>query len=183
VRTNRFIVASLVVLLLALASADALLLRRNRQLQSMLNSSLFPQVGERVPPLYGFDIERHQVSITYPTGSRPALLLAFTASCAFCEENWPGWNKLRALSGRLGVRVFALSVGAYPSGKYVLEHSLAGVPFVAEVDPASVKAYHLLMAPTTLLISPPGIVKWAWAGVLQQRNLKQAESALQRLAR
>ena len=182
-RLNKFIAALLVALLLVLASADVLLFRRYRQLQSMLNSSLFARVGERVPPLRGFDIERHQVSIAYPAGSRPTLLLAFTASCAFCEQNWPAWDKLRALSGRLGVRVVALSVGSYPSGKYVLEHSLAGVPFVAEVDPASVRAYHLLMAPATLLISPPGIVKWVWAGALQQRNLQQAESALQEIAR
>ena len=88
-----------------LLAANIALIHQNSQLKSQL--SLPPPLmeasaGTQVPDLRGVDLEGKPVEVLYGKDSRKVLVLVFSPTCPFCDQNWPKWQQVISSLDPLG---------------------------------------------------------------------------------
>lgn len=117
-------------------------------------------VGRKAPVVKGVNPSGQSVTLE-PTGVVPTVFYYFSASCKWCEENWPN---IRALNLRAGTsyRLVALS-------KDVIEPSyLAGreldLTVIGRIDEQTRSAFGFRGTPHTVVTSSDGIITHDWPG-------------------
>jgi hypothetical protein len=179
VKWNIALAACCVVLL----GVNIALVRQNRQLKAQ--ASLPPpamqvSAGTKVPNLKGFDLSGKPVEVAYGQDSRKVLVLVYSPTCHFCDENWPRWWDLMSALDRNAVRPVAVDVTSSSTSVFLAEHRLKDVPMMNQVDPSARINYHFQLTPQTILIDQAGKVEKVWSGVLDNsavEELKQRTGA------
>lgn len=149
---------------------DAALVLQNRTLKRELRSggtSLAPPLGATVPGISGVDLAGHPVTLT-PSSGKSLLLFVFSPDCAVCDQTWPKWEVLLPkIDTRRFSAVFASS-GPGLTRAFASEHGISGYPVLRAVDPATVIALNLRLAPKVLEFTPQGKLHAAWVGGLDR---------------
>lgn len=174
---NVVISACCVVLL----AANIALIHQNQQLKSQLAlppPTLETPPGTHVPDLRGQDLSGQPLEVLYGKDSRKVLILVFSPTCPFCDENWPKWERVLSALDRSAVRSVAVDVTAKADAIFISQHHLAGLPVFIQVDPRAVVDYRFHLTPQTILIDPDGKVERVWTGVLNDAAVAELHSLL-----
>jgi peroxiredoxin len=166
------------VLLLALNIA---LVFQNRELKSRLSMPppvLQATAGSQMPDLKGFDPDGKPVEVRYGTDPRQVLVLVFSPTCPFCEQNWPKWTAvIKSLDGSL-VRPVGVDVTSTTTDIFDSQHAMGEMPVIAEVDPVARVDYRFQLTPQTILLDATGKVEKVWSGVLNDAAVAELKQRL-----
>jgi hypothetical protein len=152
------------------------LIRQNRELKAQLSQpppTLEIARGSQVPDLRGFDELGRPVEVLYGKEPRKTLLLVYSPTCGFCEQNWPKWSAIVPTLDRTTVRPVLVDVTATSNQAFLAAHHLADVPIFVQVDPRVVLGYRLQLTPQTILVDSSGKVERVWTGVLNDSNTSE----------
>jgi hypothetical protein len=182
IRLSKPLAGLFLLLICGLLGADALLLRRCRDLAARPGAaSAFTAVGMTVPPLDGVTVGGRPVRVDYSAEPRSTLLLVFSTECHFCEQNWPQWEALAARIDRREYRLVYANLSHSLTSEYIERRRLSADIVLAQVDPNSVIAYGLGPTPAALLVGPDGRVQKAWYGALKDAGLEAMQQTLETL--
>jgi peroxiredoxin len=162
-----------------LLAANIALLRQNRQLKAQLSlptPTLEAAAGTQMPDLKGFDPEGKSVEVEYGKDPRKVLVLVFSPTCPFCDQNWPKWEQVISSLDRSVVRPVGVDVTATATAPFLSQHQLTGLPVFLKVDPRVMVNYRFQLTPQTILVDHTGKVEKVWSGVLNDSavaDLKQ----------
>jgi peroxiredoxin len=157
-----------------LLSVNIALVHQNSQLKARLAlppPELEATVGAQVPNLRGMDLEGNPAEVLYGKDSRKVLVLVFSPTCPFCDQNWSRWQQVISSLDRSSVRPVAVDVTSTTTAGFVAQHQLASLPVFLKVDPRVTVDYHLQLTPQTILVDPAGRVEKVWTGVLNDSAL------------
>jgi peroxiredoxin len=157
-----------------LLAANIALIHQNSQLKAQL--SLPPPVmeaaaGAQVPDLRGVDLEGKPVEVLYGKDSRKVLVMVFSPTCPFCDQNWPKWQQVISSLNRSAVRPVLVDVTSTTTTSFVSQHQLSSLPVILKADPRATMDYHMHLTPQTILVDPNGKVEKVWTGVLNDAYL------------
>lgn len=173
-----FAVSGCCLLLLAVNIA---LIRQNSRLKAQLSlppPSLEVAAGAQMPDLRGFDLTGKPVEVLYGKDQRKVLVLVYSPTCAFCDENWPTWQQLISSLDRLAVRPVAVDVTSNTSATFISQHQLSELPVFQKVDPHDVVNYRFQLTPQTILLDHEGKVEKVWTGVLNDSAVVELKQRL-----
>lgn len=162
-----------------LLAANIALLRQNRQLKAQLSTPppvLEAAAGTQVPDLRGFDPDGKPVEVLYGQDPRKVLVLVFSPTCPFCEQNWPKWEQVISSLDRSVVRPVGVDVTSTTTAPFISQHQLTGLPVFLKVDPRVTVNYRFQLTPQTILVDRSGKVEKVWTGVMNDSavaDLKQ----------
>ena len=128
-----------------------------------------------MPDLRGVDPEGKPVEVLYGKDSRKVLVLVFSPTCPFCDQNWPRWQQVISSLDRSAVRPVAVDVTSATTAVFVSQHQLTGLPVFLKVDPRVTVDYRLQLTPQTILVGPAGKVEKVWTGVLNDSALADVQ--------
>ena len=164
-----------------LLAANIALIHQNSQLKAQL--SLPPPVmeaaaGAQVPDLRGVDLEGKPVEVLYGKDSRKVLVLVFSPTCPFCDQNWPKWQQVISSLDRSAVRPVLVDVTSTTTAGFVSQHQLSSLPVILKADPRATVDYRMHLTPQTILVDPNGKVEKVWTGVLNDSSLADLKQHL-----
>jgi peroxiredoxin len=152
-----------------LLGVNIALLHQNRQLKAQLSQpppALELATGTRMPDLRGFDPDGKPVEVVYGKDPRKVLVLVFSPTCPFCEQNWPKWEQVISSLDRSVVRPVGVDVTSTSQAPFLSQHQLTEMPVLEKVDPKVMMNYHFQLTPQTILLDPAGKVEKVWTGVM-----------------
>jgi peroxiredoxin len=161
---------------LLLLAANIALVHQNSQLKARLAlppPSLEAARGAQMPDLKGFDLTGKPVEVAYGQDPRKVLVLVFSPTCPFCDQNWPKWQEVISSLDRSVVRPAAVDVTSTTSEAFIAQHQLAGLPVIQKVDPQAIVNYRFQLTPQTILVGRDGKVEKVWTGVLTDSGLAE----------
>jgi hypothetical protein len=159
-----------------LLAANIALVRQNRQLKTQLSlppPTLEIAPGAQVPDLRGFDVAGKPLEVPYGKDPRKVLVLVYSPTCGFCDENWPKWIHTIPALDKGVVRPAAVDVTATTTPTFLSLHPLGDVPVFVQVDPNAVVNYRFHLTPQTILVDHEGKVERVWTGVLKDSDLAE----------
>ncbi|MGZ4845666.1 MAG: TlpA family protein disulfide reductase [Candidatus Angelobacter sp.] len=159
---------------IVLLGTNVALIRQNQQLKTQLSQPppTFEAVrGTQMPDLRGFDVAGKPLELVYGQDQRKVLVLVFSPTCAFCDENWPKWAQAIPSLNREAVRPVAVDVTATANPAFLSQHQIPGMPVFVQVDPRAMLSYRFHLTPQTILLDREGKVERVWTGVLSQSDL------------
>lgn len=168
------------VFIFGLFCLNAALLFQNRALKRDLRAggpSLKPPIGSTVREVAGLDLAGRPVTIL-PSAGKSTVLFVFSPGCGICDQLWPKWERLLPeVDSRRFTSVFASS-GPGLTASFVAEHGIGNYPILREIDPATVVALNLRLAPEVLEITPQGKIRAAWVGGIDSDTFRQMAATL-----
>ena len=170
-----FAISSCCLLLLA---ANIALIYQNSQLkarQALPPPQLEATPGAQMPDLRGFDLAGKPVDVLYGKDLRSVLVLVYSPTCTFCDQNWPKWQAMITSLNRSAVRMVAVDVTSSSSEVFIQQHQLAGLPVFQKVDPRATVNYRFQLTPQTILVDPAGKIEKVWTGVLNDSALTEIQ--------
>lgn len=162
-----------------LLAANLALIYQNQQLKAQLSlppPALEAAAGAQMPDLRGFDPDGKPVEVLYGNDPRKVLVLVFSPTCAFCDQNWPKWEQVISALDRSVVRPVGVDVSSSAQAPFLSQHQLTGLPVFVKVDPRAMVNYRFQLTPQTILVDRAGKVEKVWTGVLNDSavaDLKQ----------
>ena len=166
---------------LLLLAANIALIHQNSQLKERL-ALPSPQMeaarGAQMPDLKGFDLAGKPVEVAYRKDPRKVLLLVYSPTCPFCDQNWPRWEGMIASLDRSAVRPVAVDVTSTSSEGFVQQHQLGSLLVFQKVDPQATVNYHFQLTPQTILVDSRGKVEKVWTGVLNDSAVADLKERL-----
>lgn len=164
-----------------LLTANIALIHQNSQLKAQL--SLPPPVmeataGTQVPDLKGVDLEGKPVEVLYGKDSRKVLVMVFSPTCPFCDQNWPKWQNVISSLDRSTVRPVLVDVTSTTTEGFVSQHQLTSLPVILKADPRATMDYRMHLTPQTILVGPNGKVEKVWTGVLNDSSMADLKQHL-----
>jgi peroxiredoxin len=132
------------------------------------------QVGDKVTALDGADLRGSPLRVQYDD-KRRTLLVAFTAECPFCTNNWPNWRRLFDQARAANVRIVGVDLNGTATPEFLAERGLKESPVFTRLDYRSGMSYKLQAVPTTMLIDVDGRVQHKWEGVLPEKQMRALE--------
>lgn len=166
---------------LVLLAVNIALIHQNSRLKAQLSlppPSLEAVMGAQMPDLRGFDLAGKPVELLYGKDQRKVLVLVYSPTCAFCDENWPRWQQLISALDRSAVRPVAVDVTSTTSTTFISQHQLAELPVFQKVDPRDVVDYRFQLTPQTILVDRDGRVEKVWTGVLNDSAVAELKQRL-----
>ncbi|MGE5322127.1 MAG: peroxiredoxin family protein [Actinomycetota bacterium] len=173
-----YAVSGCCVLLLGLNIA---LVYQNRELKSRLSVPppvLQATAGTRMPDLKGFDPDGNPVAVRYGSDPRQVLVLVFSPTCPFCEQNWPRWAEVIKSLDRSRVRPVGVDLTSTTTDSFASEHAMGEMPVIAKVDPLARVDYRFQLTPQTILLDGSGKVEKVWTGVLNSAAVAELKQRL-----
>jgi peroxiredoxin len=152
-----------------LLGVNIALVRQNRQLKAQLSQpppALELATGTQMPDMRGFDPDGKPVEVLYGKDPRKVLVLVFSPTCPFCEQNWPKWEQVISSLDRSAVRPVGVDVTSTSKAPFLSQHQLTGLPVFEKVEPKAMMNYHFQLTPQTILLDPDGKVEKVWTGVM-----------------
>jgi len=152
-----------------LLAANIALIHQNSQLKAQL--SLPPPLmeasaGTHVPDLRGVDVEGKPVEVLYGKDSRKVLVLVFSPTCPFCDQNWPKWQQVISSLDPSAIRPVLVDVTSTTTAGFISQHQLSSLPVILKADPRATVDYRMHLTPQTILVDPNGKVEKVWTGVM-----------------
>lgn len=164
---------------IVLLAANIALIHQNNQLKAQLalpSPTLEAAAGAQMPDLKGFDPEGKPVEVDYGKDPRKVLVLVFSPTCPFCDQNWPTWEQVISSLDRSVVRPVAVDITSTAKAPFFSQHQLTELPILEKVDPRVMVNYRFQLTPQTILVDHMGKVEKVWSGVLNNSavaDLKQ----------
>jgi peroxiredoxin len=120
-----------------LLGVNIALIHQNSQLKAQL--SLPPPVmeaatGTQVPDLRGVDLEGKPIEVLYGKDSRKVLVMVFSPTCPFCDQNWPKWQQVISSLDRSAIRPVLVDVTSTTTANFVSQHQLSSLPVILKAD-------------------------------------------------
>jgi len=134
--------------------------------------------GTQVPDLKGFDPEGKPVEVQYGKDPRKVLVLVFSPTCPFCDQNWPKWEQVISSLDRSVVRPVGVDVTSASTASFLSQHQLTGLPVFLKVDPKVTVDYHFQLTPQTILVDHAGKVEKVWTGVMTDSAVTELKQRL-----
>jgi len=166
---------------LLLLAANIALIHQNSQLKDRLAlppPAMEATVGAKLPDLKGFDLAGKPVEVAYGKDSRKVLVLVFSPTCPFCDQNWPKWYDLMSSLNHTAVRPVAVDVTSTSTPGFLSQHQLGEMPVFLKVDPQATVDYRFHLTPQTILVGPDGKVEKVWSGVLSDSAMSELKQRL-----
>jgi peroxiredoxin len=166
-----------------LLAVNIALIHQNSQLKAQLSQpppALELTTGTQMPDLKGFDPEGKPVEVDYGKDPRKVLVLVFSPTCPFCEQNWPKWDQVISSLDRSVVRPVGVDVTSTSQAPFLSQHQLTGLPVFEKVEHHVMLNYRFQLTPQTILLDPAGKVEKVWTGVMTDSavvDLKQRTAA------
>ena len=167
---------------LLLLAVNIALIRQNRELKAQLSQpppTMEVAPGTQVPDLRGFDELNRPLEVLYGKEPRKTLLMVYSPTCGFCDENWPKWLSLVPALDRSAVRPVLVDVTATSTQAFLAAHHLAGVPVFVQIDPRAALGYRFHLTPQTILVDSTGKVERVWTGVLNDSNTTELKQLVE----
>lgn len=161
---------------LLLLVANFALIHQNSQLKARLAlppPQLEVAPGEQMLDLRGFDLAGKQVEVLYGKDPRKVLVLVYSPTCPFCNQNWPKWEAMISSMDHSIVRMVAVDVTSSSNEVFIQQHQLVGLPVFQKVEPQATVNYRFQLTPQTILVDPTGRVEKVWTGVLNDSTLTE----------
>jgi peroxiredoxin len=159
-----------------LLAANIALIHQNSQLKARLAlppPQMEASQGAQVPDLKGFDPDGKPVEVLYGRDSRKVLVLVFSPTCPFCDQNWPKWQQVISSLDRSAVRPVLVDVTSTTTAGFVSQHQLSSLPIILKADPQATVNYRFQLTPQTILVGSGGKVEKVWTGVLNDSALAE----------
>jgi peroxiredoxin len=181
-----------IVLIVILCAVNLLLIRQNLHLRKQLAAggrtidltTNFLQPGDVVTSVTATDLGGHPYQLDYKKDGRQRLLLFFSPTCPYCQQQSPLWRDLLnkvdnnrfTVIGVVSDREDKQLVSEYAdaAGYFKTKTPLPLVLFNSE----SLGNYKLTATPTTLLIDDDGRVEHAWIGKWDEAKAMEVVAAL-----
>ena len=179
-------------LIVILCVLDLLLIKQNLDLRKQLAAGgrtldltkNFLQPGDVVTPVTATDLNGHPYQLDYNKDGRQRLILFFSPTCPYCQQQSPLWRDLLdkvdsnrfIVVGVVSDREDKQLVSAYANGAGYFK-TKTPLPLVF-FDSDSLGSYKLTATPTTLLINEAGQVEHAWIGKWDQTKAMEVAIAL-----
>jgi thiol-disulfide isomerase/thioredoxin len=179
-------------LIVILCVLDLLLIKQNLDLRKQLAAGgrtidltkNFLQPGDVVTPVTATDLDGHPYQLDYKKDGRQRLILFFSPTCPYCQQQSPLWRNLLdkidsnrfSVVGVVSEREDKQLVSAYADGAGYFK-TKTPLPLVF-FDSDSLGDYKLTATPTTLLINEAGIVEHAWIGKWDETKAMEVAAAL-----
>jgi thiol-disulfide isomerase/thioredoxin len=161
---------------LLLLAANIALIHQNSELKSRLSlapPSLEAATGSQMPDLHGFDLNGMPIEVDYGKDPRKVLVLVFSPTCPYCDENWPKWQQVISALDGSAIRLVAVDVTSSASTSFVSQHQLDLLPVFLKVDPRATVNYRFQLTPQTILVDSTGRVEKVWTGVLNDSAMAE----------
>lgn len=175
-RAIRAVLPSVCIVFLALNIA---LQYQNSRLSAALDDvrhARGPRPGGMLPQLAGQDLRGQPVVFRFSDLKGSTLLLALSARCKACSDNWPKWRSIvRRLSGRFPV-VYA-DVADSVSDEYVNRFGAPRDRLITRIDLRTRWMHDLRDTPQTVVLGKGGRIERVWMGLLSQKD-EEAITAL-----
>jgi thiol-disulfide isomerase/thioredoxin len=126
-----------------------------------------------MPDLLGFDLTGKPLEVSYGKDPRKVLVLVFSPTCPFCDENWPKWQQVISSLDRSAIRPVAVDVTSTASATFISQHPIAELPVFFKVDPRVTMNYRFQLTPQTILLDGAGKVEKVWSGVLKDPDMTE----------
>jgi len=179
-------------LIVILCVLDLLLIKQNLDLRKQLAAGgrtldltkNFLQPGDVVTPVTATDLDGHPYQLDYKQDGRQRLILFFSPTCPYCQQQSPLWRDLLdsvdsnrfTVVGVVSDREDKQLVSAYADGAGYFK-TKTPLPLVF-FDSDSLGSYKLTATPTTLLINEAGQVQHAWVGKWDETKAMEVATAL-----
>jgi peroxiredoxin len=173
-------------IVIVLTLCNVLLIRQNYQLRAAvqdLESEQRVQVGDKLGPFRGADLEGKPVDIRFNEAGVRKVIMFSSTSCPFCQKQNPSWNQLIEQVDRRKYEVLELfrereaksQVADYLKANGLSNEGTARVLFVGD---DFLKAKKLNSTPVTLIVGENGIVERAWFGLWNNSAIAEVNSSL-----
>lgn len=169
--------------IILLASSVVLNVAQTRKIANLENTiekvtskgSLKP--GTLVRPIRGRSPDGTPRVLSYGDVAVPTVLYVFTPQCGWCQKNV---DNLRALLSDTGVRfrLVGISLTNRDLADYLSRESLSSLPVLTDLDTTTILDYELGGTPTTIVVSPQGVVLKVWTGVYSDFNKRDIQDYL-----
>jgi peroxiredoxin len=170
---NRFLNATLIVLVLALVVVSGLLIKQNRELKAMLaaqhagQSADIPrlEVGDVVEEFTLSSLDGTATGLDYSDSGSETLLFFFSPDCPACKRNFANWQEIERVDRQQNRRVVFISTAdEHKTREYVEDKNLQSEVLVGEPD--VLERYKIARIPTTVQVGQGGVVNGVWIGIL-----------------
>ena len=136
-----------------------------------------PVPGQLVPLVQGISLKSKQPSAVKLASSPQLVLLVFSRTCPFCEDNWKNWTKLFGTS-KSAMPVYLISSDEMLPDAYINQHPLVKkLDALTHVDPEVLQAFNVASTPQTIYVVN-GKVQRDWVGVLSEEDVSELEKLL-----
>ncbi len=171
----------LIALIVVMGVEILLLVRENQKLRSALSHPENPfktlDPGEKVPSLFGINLDGIDFKIEYPSKER-TILVWFSPACPACEENLEFWKETYHNYSSENLRFIGVTdFGKDKTAEFVQRNQLE-FPILIVSNLSLLDHYKVEVIPQIILIDTNGIVQKVWAGSLTGKNKKEIQGML-----
>jgi hypothetical protein len=170
-RTSWFVYL-LVVLCVAMTTANVYLLRDNRSLRSARaeKSTEVTIVGKVVNTVTGLDLNDRPVTIA-TSGKKATVIMAYSPVCPYCEKNWSNWSALITRVPNQSVNFVTVDLTGMATPEFLSKKQPGRARTIHKMDPEEMAELNLIATPETIVIGSDSKVKRVWAGVLSADDI------------
>ena len=172
--------------MVSLTLCNVLLIRQNVQLRRIiqkLESEQRIQIGDRLGPLRGTDLEGRPVEVRFDGSKLKKIVFFSSTRCPFCKKQNPTWNQLIERVDRRKYEVVELfrdkeapgQVAAYLKANSFLDEDMLKVFMVAD---DFLQEEKMNSTPVTLIVGENGVVERVWVGLLNESEAAAVNSFL-----
>jgi peroxiredoxin len=166
----------LIVLVVVMGIEVLLLVQENQKLRKVLSRPRGPfkvlGPGEKVPSLFGINLEGKELKVEYPSKQR-TVLLWFSPACPSCEENLEFWKEVYRNYNSDNLRFIGVTTfGQDKTSEFVRKNQLE-FPILIVSNLSLIDQYKVEVIPQTILIDTNGIVQKVWPGPLANEYKKE----------
>jgi peroxiredoxin len=180
---SRLVGAMLSVLLLLSVVLNVSLARKVASLKDTLrqaNDYGQLKAGDTVPEIEGLSLDGSRRTVFFGEVAVPTVLYVFTPQCSWCKENLPNLHALidgSNNSSSADYRVLGVSLNQEGLAQYVKDERLT-FPVYSDLSAPVRSAYHMVMTPTTIVVSPDRKVLKVWMGAYQEETFREIQAYL-----
>lgn len=152
------------------------LLSVNRSLSQQIAAfyrSISLPLGATLPPIVGTSRSGDLLILDSSRETDPVLILVFSTSCPFCDENWPHWQTLIRSQQNNGGKTVLVSMLDEVRDDYLEYYNVTDIPLIVSPTPETHMAYRFRFTPQTMILMDGRLVG-GWMGVLEPENVMQA---------
>lgn len=161
---------------LALLVLNVALQRRNSQMETSLaelERSRGPQPGVVIQEIVGETPSGAPITLHF---NERTLVLAMSARCKPCSENWPAWREVVS-SLPSGAQVVYADVTDSVNDRYLANFAIPAGRVITRIDFGARWRYDLRETPETIVVAAGGKVEKVWKGRLSAKDIIEAKSA------
>lgn len=125
---------------------------------------------ETVPSFTAKDINGDELSVSYSETEPYTMLLWFGATCSSCENNIAFWKQIYSEYHSKRLKFLGMFIGNPSSARKFAANNNIEFPIICATQRYIVDLYKGHILPQTMLVTPEGMVKSIWPGILHEQS-------------